>query len=515
MAEPFDNVFDPFGSPALVSPQQTNPPDLQAPLVAPALPQAPVHAPPVQLPHLIGNPAQTDPRQQLMAIAALGAMLGAGPRSGIGTGFGSGVLQAQDHLRQIAQQRENERFALQQKADEQLAAQQKTAAAEQQQREQRLFAAIEKIKSDAKGATDPESYQQTIEGGSLALLQAGYRIPPTRLMQMVPYVPPEHEKKYVDAWEQWKKNPVNMVLLQQSPEKAILGTITVNTGTRAKPQMTALPVGQVAELAGEGFAKDPTGQLIVAPKEATGTSAFDLKLKSLTDVFKATHRRDPNPQEKDALLTQAIEASKVKPAAPEKLIKVEHKDAEGKDVVEYLPESEVRGKSFEKPTGAQVANRLASAKAVLQTGNDMIAQLRDPNVAKRLGPLMGRATSAADFFGNPPPEFSKLAGQIESYSLANMGVHGMRSNNGAEAIKYTLGVGRHTPESIIATIEGLNGFANHLMQNEGMDAGTAAPSFKATPDLTGLGPGAKRKFSSGPFAGQSWSIVNGQPVQVP
>jgi hypothetical protein len=83
---------------------------------------------------------------------------------------------------------------------------------------------------------------------------------------------------------------------------------------------------------------------------------------------------------------------------------------------------------------------------------------------------MSRYATIEDFIGNPPPEFSKLVGQIESYSLANMGVHGMRSNNGAEAIKQTLGVGRHTPESIIDTIVGLNGFAQHLLDNEGKGA---------------------------------------------
>src|SRR5580765_6641027 len=217
MAEPFDTAFDPFGTPALVSPQQTNPPDLQSPLAPPVLPQAPVHAPPVQLPQLIGNPAQTDPRQQLMAIAALGAMLGAGPRSGLGLGFGQGVLGEQDRLRQIAQQRENERFALQQQADAQLAAQQKTAAAQQAERDKAWWGAIEKVRADVKTAKDPEEYQQMISGARMALLPAGFRTPEADLMRIAPYLPPEHEKKYVDAWEQWKKNPVNLTMLQQDP----------------------------------------------------------------------------------------------------------------------------------------------------------------------------------------------------------------------------------------------------------------------------------------------------------
>lgn len=127
---------------------------------------------------------------------------------------------------------------------------------------------------------------------------------------------------------------------------------------------------------------------------------------------------------------------------------------------------------------ATTANRLQSAKAVTQTGDDIIAQLRDPKTAAQLGAVMSRYNNLADFVGNAPPEWSKLAGLIESYSLANMGVHGMRSNTGAEAIKQTLGQQRHNPASMIAAIQGINGFANHLLENNGQGS-TSAPAANA------------------------------------
>lgn len=114
---------------------------------------------------------------------------------------------------------------------------------------------------------------------------------------------------------------------------------------------------------------------------------------------------------------------------------------------------------------ATTENRLQSAKAVVQTGGDIERLLRDPKIAQQLGQVMSRYNNVADFVGNAPPEWSELAGAIESYSLANMGVHGMRSATGAEAIRQTLGQGRHTPESIISALKGLNGFSNHLLEN--------------------------------------------------
>lgn len=173
-------------------------------------------------------------------------------------------------------------------------------------------------------------------------------------------------------------------------------------------------------------------------------------------------------------------ASVVYPQAKsDKLIKVEHKDPEtGRTVIEWLPMSEVRGQKFEKGTSATTESRLASAQAVNQTGQDIIAKLSDPAVKRQLGPAMGRFNSVREFIGNPPPELAEIAGAIESYALANMGVHGMRSAQGAEQIKKLLDQ-KHTPESLIATIKGLNAFSQHFMQNEGRAVGTPTPTSVA------------------------------------
>jgi hypothetical protein len=138
---------------------------------------------------------------------------------------------------------------------------------------------------------------------------------------------------------------------------------------------------------------------------------------------------------------------------------------------------------------AAMETRLASSKAVLQTGADMVKLIKEN--AGELGPLMGRYNSVADFVGNPPPKFKELAGLIESYSLANMGVHGMRSANASEAIKQTIGEGKQTPESMIATITGLNGFAGHLLQNEGRDVPVASPTTSGLPVVGGTFQGGK------------------------
>ncbi len=154
-------------------------------------------------------------------------------------------------------------------------------------------------------------------------------------------------------------------------------------------------------------------------------------------------------------------------AANEKTTKLEKFDpATGKTTISYVPASQLAGQSFEKPPSATLSTRLASAEAVNQTGNDIIDELKKPDVAAKVGPLMGRFNSLRDLIGNPPPELAELAGAIQSYSIATMGVHGMRSVQGAKEISKLLDQ-KHTPASLIAAINGLNKFSSHLLENEG------------------------------------------------
>jgi hypothetical protein len=195
---------------------------------------------------------------------------------------------------------------------------------------------------------------------------------------------------------------------------------------------------------------------------------------------------DENMNDVSAFVKPMPPASVVYPrAAGDKLVKVEHKDpATGRTVIEWLPQSELRGQKFEKGIGATQETRLASAQAVNETGADLIAKLSDPAFAERVGPAIGRFNTIREFLGNPPEEFSDLAGTIESYSIANMGVHGMRSVQGAEHIKKLLDQ-KHTPQSLIAAIKGLSKFSNHLMEDAGRGTTGKGPDVSKPPAAAG------------------------------
>jgi hypothetical protein len=484
VAEPFDvNLEDPQG--VSLTPLGSPPPDVgilpdTGPLVGPP-PQLRLPPPPPPPPR-----PTDDPRQQLAALIALGMSVGMGPRAG-GAGALQGFAQTQQALRQD-QLATYQRALNEQKVQEGVLKTQFTQdESNYRQREAKLQQALANFKTQAMKVPDKAAYDGLAEAYGNSLRAAGYRtIDPNWLRQNIPYVKPSQSSLAEKAFKAWTANPNNKRLLDENPAQAATSVVEVDlNGDGVKERM---PLAKLAEAAGQSFAHDADGGLIAVPKEAnTGTSPFDVTLKGLVDEFKATNRRDPNPREKNNLIAQAVELAKAKPETPPTnsfQLQPEIDPKTGQQTGRFFSFN-TKTNQWSQPSGsgpeatkagpqnATLANRLSSATAVIQTGNDMIKALKG-DLGARLGPVLSRYATFEDFIGNPPPEFSKLVGQIESYALANIGVHGMRSNNGAEAIKQTLGVGRHTPESIIATIEGLNGFAQHLIENEGKGAATPA-----------------------------------------
>lgn len=182
--------------------------------------------------------------------------------------------------------------------------------------------------------------------------------------------------------------------------------------------------------------------------------------------------RDGTPQQigtvpKNAHVTNA--------PAPQQapLVMVQTVDENGNPVTKIV--NKKAGDSYVKPNNATTDTRVRAAETVNQVGNDIVQKLSDPKFAATVGPAMGRVGTLRDFIGNPPPEFSELAGQIESYALANMGVHGMRSAQGAAQISKLLDA-HHSPESLAATIRGLNDFSNRFVANNKPHAGGAQPA---------------------------------------
>lgn len=263
------------------------------------------------------------------------------------------------------------------------------------------------------------------------------------------------------------------------PPNTFLGETDPAVATMEKTGYGSLLTKQPAIQAQGPDFQGPTPEGTTIADYANGRAPGRLKTASASQSAAAASAKRLAEKEaadetyRQGMLKVAQQNANQKQNAPGATVVVQTVDDQGNPVTKIVPKT--AGDVYAKPASAVTQNRLDSAKAVTQTGNDIIAKLQDPAIKAMVGPAMGRFNTLRDLIGNPPPELAGLAGQIESYALANMGVHGMRSTQGAAQISKLLDQ-HHTPESLIAAIQGLNGFSEHFMQNAGMKSGGASGS---------------------------------------
>lgn len=357
--------------------------------------------------------------------------------------------------RALAQKDAEFRISAQEKADEKRA-----ALEEHQQRDAELKKAQARITfamTPVGGAVAPQDAQGMLASGV-----------PQNLLPMTPAKPVQQTTGFMPMPSAPAQGPGMQTMQGLSPVNGPAMAQGSSTTTADPTSPLSAPAGYTRGATQQDVEKGKADALAAAKPDALVEAAR----------LAAENRTNDNEQRAKDRLAQIAAAAAARPVS-DKLVKVEHRDpATGRTVIEYLPESERRGKTFEKGASGATETRLASAQAVNQTGADIIAKLSDPAYAKVIGPALGRASKLSDFIGNPPPEFSELAGSIESYALANMGVHGMRSAQGAEQIKHLLDQ-HHTPESLIAAIKGLSKFSEHFMANEGRTGTTGGGTMRA------------------------------------
>lgn len=199
-------------------------------------------------------------------------------------------------------------------------------------------------------------------------------------------------------------------------------------------------------------------------------------------------------EEASVKAAQAMAASRLEVARSHggqpKLTKMIDPNNPNKTIMAWVTPGQDPVRIGDAPLNATTASRADAAQAIVSQAEDIKNQLRDPKVAATLGPVLGRYNNLTEFIGNPPPEFARLAGDIESFGLANMGVHGMRSTQGAQILVKMMS-GKHTPESLIAALDGLTNYAHRYLgvtregafgadTPAGMHGGAAAANTVAT-----------------------------------
>jgi len=383
--------------------------------------------------------------------------------AGVPLGILGGLHNIDAQNQQQYQQQEQQR----RQQNAQLDAQQKYEQAQEIQRQRLVQNILGDLAKKVPDIGDQAAYDQLITMNANALRSlVGSRLNEQALRQNYPFVKPSADKQLQKTAKDWLD--FNGKQLETDPTLADRAFVDVDLNGDGTPERVS--VRTMLQRAGYQTLQGQNGQAVtVQTTPTTATSEFQTVLDARTRAFVAKNHRQPTDEEHQQLVDDSIEKMKTKPPAapaPEKPVKITTKGPDGKNHIQFVYPSQVAGQTFDAPASATEINRGDSAAAVADTGNNLIQELSDPKVAAKVGPIMGRYNTLREFIGNPPPELAELAGEIESFSLANMGVHGMRSAQGAKQIAALLDR-KHTPESAIAAIRGLMKFTNSYLQETG------------------------------------------------
>ncbi len=286
------------------------PPSVAAPPAPPAptwpafaaspMPSAPVASPVVPLP----EPLAKDPHAQLIALAALASAIAGGPRgafAGVPLGLAQGLtnLDQQNFTRYQREQQLADRRA-------QVAAQQQRVEDERTQLRAKYLNTIQQQLPTYETKAD---YDRYVDSAGTSLQYAGFRdLGPNQLRVMFPYRAPTAQQMASKAFATWLKVPQNARLLDEDPARAMTAVIPVDLNGDGVPEHVAL--SQLATLAGQPFATDEQGKLLVTPKGASSASEFQTAYQNALAKFRAENGREPSADEKQALIQGASEIAK-------------------------------------------------------------------------------------------------------------------------------------------------------------------------------------------------------------
>lgn len=220
--------------------------------------QAPMPAAPVA-PRVVSN----DPRQQLLSIAALGALLGAGPRSGVGAGMAHGLVGAQQNMQHLT----DAHAAVVRHQQDEIARAQQQQAQENEQRQRQLQSALMTITQRVQAVPDKDTYDQEITGYASALQGAGYRLDVNWLRKAVPFVAPSSDKRAAKVLEAFFKNPANAQMIKENPDQLAKAAVSFDVDGDGIPEQ--VPLLRLSQIAKMPFGVDEHGQMLNYAKGTT------------------------------------------------------------------------------------------------------------------------------------------------------------------------------------------------------------------------------------------------------
>lgn len=218
-------------------------------------PQIPVPGPPP-----MPAPSAQDPKQHILAIAALGAMLGLGKQGGAGVGAGLLHAQAQMDAEHARQYQHAE--LLQQHAQAQAVAAQRQSDAIYEKRSQDFQKVLLGFRAQLDKTTSQDEYDRLITNYSGALQASGYpRATPQWFRQEFKFIPPTSEKTIETAIDKVVKSEPYKKATAANPDAWQTFAISVPLDPTHPKVLTTLPLPQAYRRLGVSQQVDPLGNV--------------------------------------------------------------------------------------------------------------------------------------------------------------------------------------------------------------------------------------------------------------
>lgn len=287
------------------------------------LPPMPAPPPPIPPPPTLGLSEQEQKKRKLLSLIALGlgAGMGNSPQSiglmaGLHGNFQTQDLQQKDKDRLALESWRNQ-VALQERADRdyQIAVHQHVV--EGQRRGQVLTTTLGNLSKALEGAGSKDKADALLEQYGNALAAQGFRGYDANSLakQGYRYVQPSAEQRAGAHFDKLLSNPITQETLKNDPTLLAKSVVQFDANGDGVPESYTL--ADFAKLAGRPILTDPdSGQPMVAPKDLKDTklgTPFQETLGVSLTKFRADNHREPTPREKQALVEQAVVASKEKP----------------------------------------------------------------------------------------------------------------------------------------------------------------------------------------------------------
>ncbi len=211
-------------------------------------------------------PVSQDPRQQLLAFAALGALLG-GWGKGTGPAAAAGLQAAQQQLG--AQQDQRYKWQLETALRQQAQVEQDRRAIAQSydRRGQQFVANIGIMRKQLAAVDTKEEYDRALQQWKGLFQAAGFRVSDQMLDQVSGTFVARSEKQQLEkAYDAYFKNPLNQGKIEQHPELVPLDMLQIRD-VDGNPKQISME--RAADVIGKPFGRDPEGKILVYPK---GTS---------------------------------------------------------------------------------------------------------------------------------------------------------------------------------------------------------------------------------------------------